>query len=249
MAQSFFLFHLLTLHPSGARGNAWEQMSLWALGQKLSAEIGKLTVKAHEKSVHTRARYTSDPGAPNSIAAAQDPLESPLNRNPFPWGQPGAATASQGMHFWEVPDMWLCQKVWLWQGEVCGAAGALRVFWDSRSSSWVVLSRRWLIWRNEVWATAGNPTFGVLATFTYSSKQVGWLKVQKLSINLQKTHGEITINGLYEMSFFWERDGNDGELDLSPSGALQESGSPISSSFLFCINFPFTQHKKPHLRQ
>lgn len=175
MAQSFFLFHLLTLHPSGARGNAWEQMSLWALGQKLSAEIGKLTVKAHEKSVHTRARYTSDPGAPNSIAAAQDPLESPLNRNPFPWGQPGAATASQGMHFWEVPDMWLCQKVWLWQGEVCGAAGALRVFWDSRSSSWVVLSRRWLIWRNEVWATAGNPTFGVLATFTYPFKQVGWL--------------------------------------------------------------------------
>lgn len=175
MAQSFFLFHLLTLHPSGARGNAWEQMSLWALGQKLSAEIGKLTVKAHEKSVHTRARYTSDPGAPNSIAAAQDPLESPLNRNPFPWGQPGAATASQGMHFWEVPDMWLCQKVWLWQGEVCGAAGALRVFWDSRSSSWVVLSRRWLIWRNEVWATAGNSTFGVLATFTYPSKQLGWL--------------------------------------------------------------------------
>lgn len=78
---------------------------------------------------------------------------------------------------------------------------------------------------------------------------VGWrvlsqlTAAQKLSIGLQEAHGEITINGLYDLSLSSERDGHGGKLEMSPPGVLQEFSSPRPISFWLCINFPFTQLK------
>lgn len=50
------------------------------------------------------------------------------------------------------------------------------------------------------------PTFGVFTSFSYPSEHIGWrvlgqlTALQKLSIGLQEAHGEMTVNGLYEIS-------------------------------------------------
>lgn len=78
---------------------------------------------------------------------------------------------------------------------------------------------------------------------------VGWTVLgqltaaQKLSISFQEAHGKITVRGLWESSFFRERDGHGGELEVSPLDALQEFCSPSPGSSWFCINFPFTPLK------
>jgi len=96
------------------------------------------------------------------------------------------------------------------------------------------------------------PLLGRLAASpTPLNMLVGWrvlvqlTAAQKRSISLQEAHGEVTIHELYEISFFCGRGGRGGELGVSPPGALRKFSSARPSSFRFCVNFPFTQLKRP----